>query len=74
MEIRIDTEKKTVSVVSDHVCTLEELEFLGSAYEIILQEMRLEFEYLMGRGEVELDTRLNIFESGRKLKRIPGDK
>ena len=74
MIVRIDTFKKTVSVESDAICSIDELEFLSASYEVIMKDMMEECEWLMAVGELELNARLNIFESGRKLKKIPGNK
>lgn len=74
MEIRIDTIKKTISVASDAICSIDELQFLHDSYDVILREMLEECQWMMMLGEMELDARLNIFDKGNKLKKIPGNK
>jgi len=72
MKISIDTEKLTVSIDSERLITIHELEFLHSTYEVILEDLRLECQYMMELEAAELNTKLNIFD-GAKPKIIPSN-
>ena len=68
MKLTIDTENLTVSLeTGNRPITIAELEFLHTAYDVMFEELKLEFEYQAVKSDVEVETKLNIFD-GEKEK------